>query len=409
MAAPTLSPVTPPATPERRGLGASPTAVRLTVGIAVALLALVVWAYVGGPSTGGGAGVVPTGGGTASESPTGSAGVSPGATPGAAGGTSAQATVPPVDTPGLPAGASMFAPQNFWRTPVTNAPVNPNSAAIVGNLAHQVASAYGGVAALNAHQYNAAFYTVNESMPRQDVIWDDCQHKGAEPAGLAEQFAQVPVPADAVPSPGTDSTLTIYSPSLDKIWDLWVAHKKADGWHACWGGRMDDVSTRLAPYFPNGFGASASGLAHFAGAVSIADLQAGHIDHVMSLNVIYAAPWNHFSWPAQRSDGGNDGGGASAVPEGLHLRLDPSVDVGSLHLNPIATMIAKAAQTYGFVVTDRASGVAVIAESGAGIRARTGADPWDQLLGGTPDYAVLKDFPWNKLQALPENYGKPGG
>ncbi len=114
-----------------------------------------------------------------------------------------------------------------------------------------------------------------------------------------------------------------------------------------------------------------------------------------------------FSYPAQRSDGYNPTRVPGRIPEGTRLRLDAAVNIDALHLHPLATMIARAAQTYGFIVTDKSGAVAVLAESGAPTQARTGTDPWTALLDGTPNYLVMSGFPWDKLQALPHNYGKP--
>jgi hypothetical protein len=73
----------------------------------------------------------------------------------------------------------------------------------------------------------------------------------------------------------------------------------------------------------------------------------------------------------------------------------------------VAAMIARAAQTYGFIVTDKGGAVAITAQGGAAEQAATGQDPWAALLGGLVDYRVMKKFPWNRLQALPQNYGRP--
>ena len=307
--------------------------------------------------------------------------------------------------PGVPAGAAFFGAGNYYHSLVASAPVDANSAAMISNLQGQVTSLYGGVAAFNAYQYNVSFFTAAAGTPRIDIKWSDCQNKGYLPPGLTEQWAQVPMPADAVVSPGTDKGITIYSPSLDKMWEFWVAEHRADGWYACWGGRMDNVSTTPNGYFLNGFGATATGLLNAAGAVSIADIKKGSIDHVVGINLYDPAMWSNFSWPAQRSDGSSSA--ASAMPEGTRLRLDPSINVDALPMTPIAKMIAKAAQKYGMVVVDRAGCVAVIAESGAAIRTATGIDPWAALMAGTPDYAILANFPWGKLQAVQRDWLKP--
>ncbi|MEW1958818.1 DUF4124 domain-containing protein [Kineococcus sp. NPDC059986] len=305
----------------------------------------------------------------------------------------------PVGTP--------FGATSAWKQVVTTAPQHQNSAAMVANVADQAAKYYGGVAAFNAYRYSTSVYTVPAGTPTVDVRWQNCQKKSYTPAGLTGpggQFTQVPIPADAVPAAGTDGELTVYSPGTDQLWEFWQA-KKVDGtWQACWGGRIDKVSSDPG-YFSGGFGASASGMAIVGGTIGIKEAQAGRIDHALALAIPAPGNWNEVSWPAQRSDGYDKSAGR--VPEGTRLRLDPSIDVDKLKLTPIATMVAKAAQKYGFIVTDKAGCVAVTAESPAATIAATGVDPWKAMMQGKPDYLIMKDFPWSKLQALPADWGKP--
>jgi hypothetical protein len=286
--------------------------------------------------------------------------------------------------------------------------VAADSAATVAYLAASVTDRYGGVAAFNAGRFSNSFYVVDAATPRVDVAFDDCQGKGYLPDGLTGpggQFSDVPVPAVAVAAPGTDKMMSIWSPASDQLWEFWRMERGADGqWMACWGGRIDRVSASPG-YFSGRFGATATGLSATGGMVSLGDVRAGRIDHALSLVVPHAATYRRVSWPAQRSDGEDPN--PAAVPEGSRLRLDPSVDVGSLGLSPVAEMIARAAQTYGFLVADTGGAVAVVAEHGAAEQSVTGRDPWDGLLGGTPDYLMLQGFPWDRLQALPQDYGKP--
>jgi len=255
-------------------------------------------------------------------------------------------------------------------------------------------------------QYNNSYFVAPAGTPPVDVGFNDCQGKGYLPDGLTApggQFTGVPIPAGAVGANGNDKAMSIYSPSTDQLWEFWVAQQDGSGrWTACWGGRIDHVSQSVG-FFDNGFGASASGLAHTGGMVRLADVRAGSIDHALALAIPDTA--QGFSWPAQRGDG--DSSDPAAIAEGTRLRLDPSVDVDSLGLHPVAAMIAKAAQRYGFIVTDSSGAVAVTTESGVGEQAATGVDPWEQLLGGTPEYSVLESFPWDHLQAMPQDYGKP--
>jgi hypothetical protein len=300
-----------------------------------------------------------------------------------------------------------FGPSSVWRSVIRDAPLARNSAAMVNHLAGTVSDRYGGVAAFNAYQYNNSYYVAAPGTRRVDVAFHDCQGKGHTPGGLSGHgghFTDVPIPDGAVPSPGDDKALSIYAPETDQLWEFWVVERTDDGWSACWGGRIDNVS-RNPGYFSDGFGATATGLAGTGGMVRLADVRSGRIEHAMALAIPNPRIWYEFSWPAQRSDGWDEN--PDAAPEGTRLRLDPSIDVSTLGLHPVATMIAEAAQEYGFIVVDKAGSVSVIAESGAPEQAATGVDPWAVLLVGSQVYDVLAGFPWDRLQALPRDYGKP--
>ncbi|WP_432511354.1 DUF4124 domain-containing protein [Kineococcus sp. SYSU DK001] len=300
----------------------------------------------------------------------------------------------------------LYGARSVWKTDVSQAPLAANSGALVANLAGQV-DRYYGAAAFNVNKFGTSIYTVDAGQRRIDVKWDNCQRKTYTPRGLlgaGGQFTQVPIPDDAVPAAGTDGQLTIYSPSSDQLWEFWKA-KRVDGqWQACWGGRIDRVSTSHG-HFSEHWGASASGLAVAGGSILVSDAQAGVIDHALSLQLVNAGIYSNWSWPAQRSDGQDRS--ADAIPEGTRFRLDPSVDVDALKITPLAKMVAKAAQKYGFIITDKGGAVAITAESPSAVQAATGVNPWTSVMAGKKSYEIFKGFPWDKMQALPKDYGKP--
>lgn len=302
----------------------------------------------------------------------------------------------------------VFGASSIWQQHVAQAPVSPASPAMIDNLVAQVHRFYGGTAAFNAYQYNVSWYAVSASQSVSTVQFSNCQHKPKTPPrlyGSGGQFVDVPIPASAVPAVGTDATLSIYRPSTDQLWELWKAYQDASGtWYACWGGRLDNVSTNPG-YWTNGFGSSATGIAGEGGDVTIKDVKGGSINHALSLAIPAPAHWKNYVWPAHRSDGGSMD--PAAIPEGTRLRLDPRVNVSALGLSPIATMVATAAQRYGFVVTNRSGCVAITAESGLPTDAVSGVNPWDQLLGGLKPYQVLKNFPWDRLEAIDPAYNRP--
>ncbi|HIW28657.1 MAG TPA: malectin [Candidatus Luteococcus avicola] len=299
-----------------------------------------------------------------------------------------------------------FASNSFFFQDVSQAPLAANSAAQAADLAKQVRDYYGGVAAFNAHQYNVALETVGADVPTVDVTWVDCQKKGSLPADIytgAAYFKKVPIPAEAAPAVGTDGQLSIYQPSTDRLWEFWKAKKVGNTWQACWGGRIDKVSTNLG-YFRESYGVSATNVSLTGGMITLADVRRGSINHAMSVAIINPAPYQQISWPAQRSDGHPASKGL--IREGQRFRLDPSLDLSKYDLTPMGRMVAEAAQTYGFIVTDKSGAVAVPTESGLREKATTGRNPWDTLLT-VPDYKVLENFPWDKTQFMPLDYGKP--
>ena len=321
------------------------------------------------------------------------------------------ATTPsPTPSPGPSRSSSpypRFAPGNVYEVDVSTAPVDPNSAAMVRGLLAQVRDHWGGVAAFNTAEYNTVVHRVDSSTPRTRVEFDDCQEKGEVPPGLHDgpgYFLDVPVPTDATTTTGTDSTMSIWSPETDQLWEFWVMSRRPDGrWQACWGGRIDDVSHSLGQY-PTPYGVSASGLTMVGTTVSIPEARSGRIDHVVGLGLIDVKA-GEFRHPATRSDGADTA--RHAIPEGTRLRLDPSLDVDSLGLTPLAAAVARAAQRYGFVVVDRSGAVAISGESAAPWLARGEPDPWVEILGDTPNYAQLTGFPWERLQVIDARFAAP--
>lgn len=316
---------------------------------------------------------------------------------------SASATVRPGDV-APPVQQTPFAASSFANTSVPAATaLDPNSAAYVANLTNQVAT-YSGGAAFNLYQYNAVLRTVPATTPLSNVGWDDCQHKGKTDPGLIAAFTGIPIPADLKVNNDTDRSVDIYQPSTDTLWELWKATQQSDGsWHACYGGKISPVSSSTG-IMPFPYGASASGLPAWAGEIKVSDVQSGSINHVMALELPLIQA-SLIDWPANRTDGKVTD--PTTPMMGQRFRLDPTLDLSTLRLNATELQIAKAAQTYGFVITDTSGTVALLGESPIPWTAAGQPDPWKTLDAGIPSYNVMKNFPWSRLQALPTNYGAP--
>jgi hypothetical protein len=106
-------------------------------------------------------------------------------------------------------------------------------------------------------------------------------------------------------------------------------------------------------------------------------------------------------WPALAADGYSTD--PNAIPEGVRVQLDPSIDVNSLPLSPGGKIIAKALQTYGAWLGDTGGATAIYAQEflykdGSG-QVHLDQGPWQGLLSGSD----LSNFPINGLRVIQVN------
>ncbi len=187
------------------------------------------------------------------------------------------------------------------------------------------------------------------------------------------------------------------------MWEFWGLAKVGKGWRASWGGAMQDVSTSQGAYGPEAWqgatacwGASASSLSIAGGFITLEDLEKGTINHALAISVSNVRS-GLFASPAQRTDGGSTE--PTSLPEGAHLRLDPTLDLASLHLPRLTLMMAEAAQRYGIFVRDIAANVAFYAEDPTPTGVNPYAGPHGYFEGQSPPN-LLASFPWSHLQLL---------
>ncbi len=295
-----------------------------------------------------------------------------------------------------------FGATSIWNQELSaNAPLDPKSTEMVDALAEEVLGEEqaGSGPWINTTSYSVPVYTVSASQETVRVALD-----GAHPMpALQAAWNAVPLPGEAKPARGTDGLLVVWQPSTNRLWEFWRLRRVGGEWSASWGGAMQNVSTSLGVFGPEAFpgataawGASASALSLVGGLISLEDLERGEINHALSMSLpnirsgIYASP-------AQRSDG--QSGNALALPEGAHLRLDPKLDLASLHLPRLTLMIAQAAQRYGIYVKDGAKNVTFDAQDPL----PTGTEPYagpGGYFGGESPRALLATFPWSHLQLL---------
>jgi hypothetical protein len=227
---------------------------------------------------------------------------------------------------------------------------------------------------------------------------------------LQAAFEKVPIPPNAKPAAGSDGHMTIYQPSTDRLWEFWQARRDSKGgWHASFGGAIQDVSRSPGYYTKDSWpgarsywGATATSLPVIGGTMMLTELRRGRIDHALAISIPHPRA-KEFSWPAQRSDGAWES--PNAIPEGARFRLDPRLDLAKLRLPPLVRTMAEAAQRHGMVVRDRSGGAIGFFAEGPrrgqpnrffhNGRPRAGG----HLQGKWP-HQLLARFPWRHLQLM---------
>lgn len=295
----------------------------------------------------------------------------------------------------------LFAPTSFWnrRLPAAEA-VDPSSPALVGALAVEVQrERQAGIGPwIGTGSGSTPLYRVERHQARGRVDLADGGLRGRRT--LQRALASVPIPRGARPDPGGDRHLTIWQPSTDSLWELFGAYHDRSGWHARWGGAIRRVSespgyyTAAAwPGATRNWGATASSLPVIGGTMLLDELRRGRIDHALAIN-LPAPRAGVFAWPAQRTDGT---GPPTALPEGARLRLDPALDLTSLHLPKLTQMIALAAQRYGLVVRDQTHhAISLFGE----VPTAGSANAYRPYYRGRTPGELLARFPWDRLQVL---------
>ena len=296
-----------------------------------------------------------------------------------------------------------FAPTSFWNTePGAGAALDPHSAELVGAFDEEVDAELraGRGPSISTTSYAVPIYQVGAEQATVRVQLDSPTPAPA----LQAAFAEVPLPADARASGGSDANLVVYQPSTDRLWEFWRFRRGPDGPEASWGGAIENVSQNPGVYGPEAWpgarpwwGSSASSLSIAGGLITLEDLEAGVIDHALALAIPGVLIGVH-SLPARRADGTSES--PLALPEGAHLRLDPGLDLTQLSMPPITRMLAEAAQRYGLFVRDGASVVHFFGQDPVSLG---GANPYAGDSGyfeGRWPTELLASFPWEHLQLL---------
>lgn len=337
-----------------------------------------------------------------------------------------------VTTPatGTAVAGQIFSPTSFWYADVRSAPVHSNSAALVSTMNTDRLAAYGGDVTLNTTAYAMPIWQADGTTPLSNVGFNNIQGKNVAGDTFVQnlmnpQWRNVPIPTAARPADGTDSEMGVYKASTGEYWEFWVdeyfatARGAGDRYYtngstthnhfAAWGGRIQNCATSDG-IFPHPYGTAATGLPFIGGQISIAEGEAAAagdinaIKHALGLAIVSPRGGGQ-SWPANRNDGFSSN--VNMPYEGQRFRVKNSVNVATMTGSNFQKAIVRACQVYGLVIWDKAGSYSLRAENPKTVTATGGTDPWPAIFGGVAQYRIGNTIPWDDLEALPFDYGKP--
>lgn len=289
-----------------------------------------------------------------------------------------------------------FDADSWWNTPLpVDAPLNPAGDLILDYLRTGPESGPGCLTLAGAgdSHWGQPVYEATPGDPEYDV------------SGLPEpipELERMRIPEGARSGSNSDSNMTVYDRErgyvvalsgarYDPGSDVWsatgatVTYLDSNGLHVDTD-QSDDPRNRGTHRGNNGA----------TMAVELADVRAGVIGHVLKAA---SGPEvsDRYVFPMVGSDGDYHGSDPAVPPQGLRLRIKPSVDLEDLDLDPEALVIAQALQDYGFYIGDSGGTTAVKLEN-------TWAEGRGQLWNVSADALCEMPFTPEYWDVLTEGY-----
>jgi hypothetical protein len=247
--------------------------------------------------------------------------------------------------PSVPANAPSVADESAWNQDISNAPVDPNSAAYIAYI-----DSHGGSMLHpdfgSPRDYGFPYAVVGKSQKRTKVNFtaygDESDHGAYRvPLSALVEGGQT--------SSGDRHVLTVDTArcKLYELYNAFAQKRPKPHWNADQGTIWDLRSAGLRT--PGFTSADAAGLPIFPGLARYDEAASGHIDH--AFRVTFSTTQK--AWINPASHCASDNTNPSAPPMGLRLRLSAGYDISGI-TGP-AHAIAQALKQYGLIVADNGS------------------------------------------------------
>lgn len=288
-----------------------------------------------------------------------------------------------------------FKNDSYWNVPMPlNAPIDPNNSTYINDAKNSsVSTSFLRIA--GAPDHSAGY---DWSYP---IYWAKSTDPLYTISPSSGRTIQARIPRGATPQGGSDGGIIIYDITGNQVVEMWQAsyNSSTDTWSAS--------STKRYMLDSNGLDSSVTGsdeplnfghrgVATPARAIRLDEVASGRIQH--RLECFWHATYPQHYWPMS----GHESGKGGITPEGLVLRLKPSVDINNRGLSSAEKVIAKAMQEYGCIIGDNEGGTA------NSVKLERGPDDWADL---DPNMSLnaFNVFTWDNYEFIRGGYDPVSG
>jgi len=295
-----------------------------------------------------------------------------------------------------------YTSDSIWNTPISrSAELDPHSSDMIAAIGMDS----GGRITSDPNQYTYPVYYADESTPRWDIPCTryKCTIVMVDSVIKQSELKNVPIPADARPSAGSDGQMIIIDTITKAEYNLWQAIRTTDGWSISNG----SVYNITWDGMPSKYGSRGAGVPYLAGLVRPFEILKGRIDHALAFGFSYARR-DRCVFPASKTDGNSTL--PNAIPQGARIQLDPSLteaDFDRIGLSPTGKIIARALQEYGMFLIDNSGRPKIYVED-------LTTNPYALVHWTDPNLALnsttIADLPYSSFRVLklPDNYWAEG-
>ncbi|MDP3998754.1 MAG: hypothetical protein Q8P89_04030 [bacterium] len=253
-------------------------------------------------------------------------------------------TPAPTPTP-VAGGSALYNANSIWNKPIgANPTLHPDSAAIVAILSSYVTKIAG------PSSDSAPIERITDpNEPTADVYLGGTPYITAVPGASTVRMTY-----HAVPNDFTDGQMIILDIPHTRSYSFYRFDNHLSpittvtaGWEGI-GSDADGI--HVFSDSGNGWGGRATGWSYLAGKITRDEIIAGVISHAIAwASARGDMHQTLYDWPAFGTDGYSV---SSPFREGMHLQLNPAVDVNALSMSAGGKAICRALQTYGAWVAD---------------------------------------------------------